>query len=182
MVDVRKILVIFLIGILYAIFVHSLIEAVYQSPDYEDYCGIEKPRPMYPVDRPEKSDCPLLEQIECESGGMIDYTYDSEGCPVSSSCNYCNAGLDKAREKHGLIVFIISSVMALIAITVGLLIPDDKNSLNQWIGTGFLLGGLITLFVGTARYYADMTRFLRPVVMLIELAIVIYLAYKKLKK
>ncbi|MBU1198887.1 MAG: hypothetical protein KKF46_02995 [Nanoarchaeota archaeon] len=105
-----------------------------------------------------------------------------DGCEIDPFCNYCNAGLDEAREKYGLIVFIISSVMALIAIAVGLLLPVSKNNINEWIATGFLLGGLITLFVGTARFYADMTRILRPIVILIELAIVIYLAYKKLKK
>jgi len=41
-----------------------------------------------------------------------------------------------------------------------------------------MLGGVFTLFFGTARYYSDMHRILRPVVMLIELLIVIYLIYK----
>ena len=50
MADVRKILVIFLIGILYAVFVQSLIEAVYQQPRYEDFCNQQAyPVPMTPV-------------------------------------------------------------------------------------------------------------------------------------
>ncbi len=180
MADVRKILVIFLIGILYAVFVYSLVEAVYPTPQYDDYCGVDKPRQVYPG-RPVE-DCPQLEEMTCETGGFVEYSYDEKGCSMNPTCNYCSVGLDEAREKHGLIVFIISSVMALVAIAIGLLLPVANNNINEWIGTGFLLGGLITLFIGTARYYADMTRILRPIVMLIELMIVIYLAYKKLKK
>lgn len=184
MADVRKILVIFLIGVLYAIFVQSLIEAIYPSPDYEDYCGRDSmPEPMALKMGVAPQNCTaLLEQIQCDKGGNIEYTHDSNGCPISTFCNYCNVGLEKAQEQQRLVVFIVSSVMALIAIGIGLALPVKKNPLNEWIGTGFLLGGLITLFIGTIRYYADMTRILRPLVLLIELFIVIFLAYKKLKK
>jgi hypothetical protein len=179
MTDVRKILVIFLIGVLYAIFVQSLIEAVYPSPRYEDYC--QQNEYSVPMVRP-VSNCSSLEPVQCTKGGMVQYTYDSNGCPSSSYCDYCNVGLEKAQEQYRLVVFIVSSVMALVAIGIGLVLPVKKNNINEWIGTGFLLGGLITLFIGTIRYYADMTRILRPIILLIELIIVISLAYKKLKK
>jgi len=180
MADVRKILVIFLIGILYAIFVTSLIEAVHPSPRYEDYC-VSKPGPATPV-KTEIVNCSLINPVQCESGGMIQYEYDSNGCPKSAYCDYCNNNLQEAQKKYNLTVFIISSVMAIIAIAIGLLLPTKKKSINEWIGTGFLLGGLITLFVGTIRYYSDMTRMLRPIVLLLEIIIVIYLAHKKLQK
>jgi len=179
MTDVRKILVIFLIGILYAIFVQSLIEAVYPSPRYDDYCRQYMPEPVRMVS---PQNCTALEPIQCEKGGMTQYIYDSNGCATSSYCDYCNVGLEKAQEQYRLIVFIVSSAMALVAIGIGLILPVKKNPLNEWIGTGFLLGGLITLFIGTIRYYGDMTRILRPIVLLIELGIVIFLAYRKLKK
>lgn len=181
MTDVRKILVIFLIGILYAIFVQSMIEAIYSSPDYEDYCRYNMPEPVKMGISPQNCTA-LVETIQCDKGGMIQYIYDSNGCPNSTYCDYCSIGWEKAQEQYRLIVFIVSSAMALIAIGIGLVLPVKKNPLNEWIGTGFLLGGLITLFIGTIRYYEDMTRILRPIVMLIELGIVIFLAYKKLKK
>ena len=181
MTDVRKILVIFIIGVLYAIFVQSLIEAVYPSPNYEDFCNPQAYSvPMTPVAK--EVNCSNIESAQCTKGGMLQFTYDSNGCPTSSYCDYCNVGLEKAQEQYRLVVFIVSSVMALVAIGIGLTLPVKKNELNEWIGTGFLLGGLITLFIGTIRYYNDMTRILRPIVLLIELIIVIFLAYKKLKK
>jgi hypothetical protein len=182
MVDVRKILVIFLIGIIFAFFVNSLIEAFYPSPKYEDYCK------QSPYSEPVKmgvapDNCTALPPLQCnDTNAFVQYEYDGGYCPVRSYCNYCNVELQKDQEKYNMVVFIISSIMALIAIAVGMLLPTDTNNLNEWIGTGFLLGGLITLFIGTARYYNDMARILRPIVLFLELALVIFLAYKKLKK
>ena len=44
-----------------------------------------------------------------------------------------------------------------------------------------MLGGLVTLFFGTFRYYEYLGRYVKPIVILVELIIVIYLSYKKLK-
>lgn len=182
MADVRKILVIFLIGILYAIFVQSMIEAIYPSPKYEDYCNQQYYSVPEPVKMGAPENCTSLAPIQCNKGGMVQYEYNGSSCPTRVYCDYCNVNLEKDQEKFRLVVFIVSSLMALIAIAVGLILPTEKNPINEWIGTGFLLGGLITLFIGTIRYYNDMTRILRPIVLLIELIIVIFLAYKKLKK
>lgn len=178
MVDVRKILIIFVIGALYAIFVQSLTEAVYPSPDYEDYCDINA-RAAFP---PGTKGCSPITHPQCEAGGRVDYIYDSSGCPTSAQCNYCDLDLRNAREFYNLIVFIASSIFGLLAIAIGLYIPSKAKDINEWIATGFMLGGLITLFVGTARYYGDMARILRPVVILAELILIIYIAYKKWKK
>ncbi|MBN2459106.1 DUF202 domain-containing protein [Candidatus Woesearchaeota archaeon] len=182
MVDVRKILVIFLIGIIFAFFVNSLIEAFYPSPRYEDYCGRDMYSEPMKLSPGSPDNCTPLPPLRCDTDGFVQYDYEGGYCPVSSYCNYCQKDYNSAQEKYNMIVFIISSIMALIAIAIGLLLPTDKNNLNEWIGTGFLLGGLITLFIGTARYYNDMARILRPIVLLLEMLLVIFLAYKKLKK
>ncbi|MFH1408523.1 MAG: hypothetical protein ABIH34_01320, partial [Nanoarchaeota archaeon] len=69
-----------------------------------------------------------------------------------------------------------------VVIIIGLYLPAEKNVLNEWIGSGFLLGGLITLFIGTALYFSDFLRWLRPIVILFELGLVIFISYRKLKK
>ena len=180
MADIRKILIIFVIAVLFAILVQSTIDAVYPSPEYDDFCGETKPRPVaVKVDM-----CPEFdynEANECaENRGMIKYIYDVNGCPISYECDPCSKDYDSARDKYGFISFIISALLGIIAIIAGLWLPVEKNSLHEWIGTGFLLGGLFTLFIGTMRYYSDLHRILRPIIILIELLIVIYLSYKKL--
>ena len=182
MFDVRKILIIFLVGVLYAIFSYSLIDAIYPNPKYEDFCRDSfVSAPIYPptVKQP---DCPALKELQCDQKAMPKYTYSNKtGCPISMKCDYCQRDYDSEREKHNLVVFIFASILGLIALGIGLLMPLKKD-ISGWVATGFLLGGLITIFIGTAIYYGDMARIARPIVLFVELALVIFLAYRQFKK
>ncbi len=151
--DIRKIVIILVIGALFAFFVNALIEAVYPGPEYDDYCE-EFVKP-YPLDE---------ERVD-------------EG-----AWSECQDQYDSAREKYNLVVFYVSIIFGLLAIVFGLYLPSHKDDLNQWIGSGFMLGGFFTLFIGTIRAYGDLHRFIRPIALLIELMIVIYVAYKKIGK
>ncbi|MBW2994323.1 hypothetical protein KY315_02810 [Candidatus Woesearchaeota archaeon] len=183
MFDVRKIIIIFVIGILFAIFSYSLIDAIYPAPEYEDYCAeFARPMPIRPPTPGEVLNCPEILEPTCEKGASQSYEYDQKGCVKSIKCNNCNLELNKAKEKHSLFVFILSSALGLLAIGIGLYMPKKKHHMHEWVATGFMLGGLITLLIGTAVYYADMVRIARPIVLFLELVLVIYLAYKKLKK
>ncbi len=185
MVDVRKIIIIFVVAILFAVLVFSVIEAAYPSPKYEDFCReafYAKPVPVVK----EPTDCVLVnvseqEQKACEDKhGMIEYNYDSRGCATSYNCNTCNYGFNQAQEKHSKYVFYISAFLALIAIFIGMYLPAQDNTLNEWMGTGFMLGGAFALFFGTATSFIFLDRIVRPVVIALELALVIFISYKKI--
>jgi len=149
--DIRKIIIILVIGALYAFFVNALVEAVYPSPDYDKYCGeFNKPYPL-------------------EEGDVDEAAWDT-----------CQAEYKDAQDKYNLVVFYVSVFFGLLAIIVGLILPTHKDDLNQWIGSGFMLGGFFTLFVGTIRAYGTLDRFVRPITLLVELLIVIYVSYKKI--
>ncbi|MBN1502197.1 hypothetical protein JW930_01525 [Candidatus Woesearchaeota archaeon] len=182
MADARRVLVIFVIAVLFTIFVNVTIEALYPRPDYEDYCGRDMPK-IIPMG--EEKNCskifPSQELIDNCSEGNIAYHYDSAGCPVDAYCETCYLRYETEQEKYNFVVFIISSISGLVALFVGLNL-HTKNPLNEWVGSGFLLGGIITIFVGTARYFGDMGRYAKPVIILAELVLVIYLTYKKLGK
>ncbi|MCH7561185.1 MAG: hypothetical protein IIC67_07455, partial [Thaumarchaeota archaeon] len=123
------------------------------------------------------------EQTDCsKSKGYVEYRYNEFNCPTSWTCQTCGVSYNEAQKEHNYLVFIVSSILGLIAIALALYLPLKKNHLNQWISTGFMLGGLITLFIGTIRFFSELGRFVRPVVILAELIIVIYIAYKKIKK
>ena len=185
MADVRKIAIIFVIAVLFAVLSQSLIEAIYPMPKYENFCNNSYPK-AYPAYAPGDSskNCSFIDTSQCEkSKGMADFEYNNvTGCPVSFTCNYCQVNYDDANNNYNLFVFIVSSMIGLIGVAIGLFMPTRKNDLNEWIGTGFMLGGLIAIFVGTARYFPDMGRIIRPVIIFIELVIVIFIAYWKLKK
>lgn len=151
--DIRKVIIILVIGALFAFFVNALIEAIYPGPNYDDFCG-EFQTPY---------------QLEKED-------VDTE------AWKQCQENYDAANEKYNMVVFYVSVLLGLMAIILGLYLPGHKDDLNLWIGSGFMLGGFFTLFVGTARAYSDLHRIIRPIVLLLELLIVIYVSYKKMGK
>ncbi len=188
MADVRRILVIFVIATLFSIFVFTSIDAFYPSPDYSDYCEEDKfdqPKPYKP--RPDNYTCPDVEfneqaMKECrDRGGEIRYEQNEYSCNINWTCSMCQKNYNEAREQHNLWRFIISAILGLIAITIGLVLPEEKT-MNEWVGSGLMLGGLITIFVGTAMSFGDLHRWIRPIIILFELLLVIFLAYKKMSK
>ena len=188
MIDLRRVAIIFVIAVLYAIFVNAFIAAFYPAPKYEDYCKQRfYPEKAYPVavdvrTCPKYSEPTQQELDKCSADkGYPEYRYDANGCPVEyKGCNFCQRDFDNADQKYNFTYFIFSSILALVAIAIGLLLPAEK-SLNEWVATGFMLGGLVTLFFGTFRYYEYLGRYVKPAVILAELLIVIYLSYKKLQ-
>ena len=190
MIDIRRILVILVIAVLLGILTQVSIDAVYPEPKYDTYCRptIDNQFASMPKQvRPDfvcgnytppaelSSTCP-------PEKGQVQYKYDSNGCVTQAYCETCNKNFDVANEKHGLAVFIVSAIFGLIAIVIGLYLQPAKNPINEWVGSGFLLGGLISIFTGTVRYFGSMGRFMKPVIILLELILVIWLAYRKLGK
>jgi len=184
MADIRKIIIIFVIAVLFSVLVFSVIEAVYPEPKYDDFCD-EKFEPRVAPIVKEPIDCKDLNVTkdiidECESrNGYIAYDYDSRGCAMGYECDICNYEHRQAREEYNQYLFYISAVLSLLAVFLGMYLPAKNNTLNEWIGTGFMLGGAFALFFGTARSFSDLGRFVRPVVIFIELTLVIFISYKK---
>ena len=187
MIDLRRVAIIFVIAVLYAIFVNAFIGAFYTAPKYDDFCKSRfYPEKPYPA-AVERKDCPKYKEPTQEEldkcaadKGYPEYRYDAFSCPVEyKGCNFCQRDFDNANQKYNFMYFIFSSILAVIAIGVGLMLPTDK-SLNEWVATGFMLGGLITLFFGTFRYYEYLGRYIKPIVIFAELVIVIFLSYRKL--
>ena len=188
MIDLRRVVIIFVIAVLYAIFVNAAISAFYPAPKYDDFCKArfyaEKPY-VAPVD---VKQCPSYKEPSQEEldkcandKGFPEYTYNANGCPIGyKGCNFCQRDFDNANQKYNYIYFIVSSILALVAIGIGLSLPT-KMSLNEWIATGFMLGGLVTLFFGTFMSYQHLGRYVRPFVILAELVVVVFLSYRKLK-
>ncbi len=190
MVDLRRIVIIFIIAVLTAVLVNAIVGMFLLKPDYNDYCKNryypEKPRNA-DIDRNftcQKYETPSQKILdECaEQGGYPEYSYDENGCITSySGCNTCQQDYEEARKHYNLGYFLISSVIAMIAIIIGLFLPA-KEDINEWIATGLMFGGLIALFFGTFRYYEYLGRFIKPAVILTELLLIIYMSYKKLRR
>ena len=187
MADVRKIAIIFVIAVLFVVLIYSTNEAIYPRPKYDDFCKEDlRAKPLVTIGETKNYTCPEYEKPseeelqEClNKEGRADYNYDEYGCPTKFECEMCGKYYDDAREKHNFVMFLVYGLAGLVAVVLGLFLPKKKNELHEWIGTGFMLGGLMTIFIGTASYFGDMHRILRPFVILVEMIIVLIISYKK---
>tara|TARA_Y100000310_G_scaffold310020_1_gene354725 strand:+ start:4239 stop:4817 length:579 start_codon:yes stop_codon:yes gene_type:complete len=183
---VKKIAVIIVIAILYGFFSFSIVDMVIERPDYEDFCPM-KAMPLRKAIS-EEQDCPsLIEPTEAdyedcnEREGDIQYLYDESGYRQSFECSTCRTLHEEANRKHSLYGFIITSILGVLAIIVGLYVKS-KTDIVEGIFSGFLIGGIVSIFIGTATYFNYMDRFIKPFVLLAEIALIIFIAVKTAMK
>lgn len=181
---VKKYGVIIIIAILFATFSFSIVDVVMEKPDYDDFCYMQ----AKPVVRDSGIDCADAEspsEIEVEEcrarNGIMESERDSRGCITGYECNTCYGEYEEARKQHRLVGFIVTGILGLIAIIVGLY-AKSKKDVVEGIYSGFLIGGIASIAIGTMSYFHDMGRFVRPVVLLIEIALIILIALKTAAK
>jgi len=181
----KKIGIIIIIAILFSTLSFSIVDMIIEKPDYEDFCA-EDIKPFRPTER--NLDCPDFEEPTDEERddcnlrkGNIEYKYDQDGCPVSSECNTCRGLYEEAGKSYRLISFIIVSIIGVLAIIVGLYITS-KNDIVEWVYSGILIGGIANIFIGTVSYFQDMGRFVKPFILLVEMALIIWVAVRTAKK
>ncbi|NJL43928.1 MAG: hypothetical protein HC945_01225 [Nitrosarchaeum sp.] len=178
MENLRKYLVILVIAVLYSAFVFTLIESVYPNPEYDDYCAaLRYPFPM------QTKDCSLPENYDAARTACIEQDaepvdiHDEQGCISGVECSTCSKEYEAARQDYALVYFSIAASLGLLSILAGLLLPA-RHPINEWIGSGLLLGGLIVIFGGTIVSVGDLQSYLRPIILFLELVLVIFLAYR----
>lgn len=182
---VKKIGIIIIIAILFALFSFSLVDLADEGPKYEDYC-ISKNAPFIPVQKDlicKNITEPTNAQYETcnKQGGFIEYSYDGQGCPKSFECNTCNKLFEEAGKQHRFIGFLITTIMGVIAIIVGMYITSKKEVIG-WIYSGILIGGMISVAIGTIMYFHDMGRFVKPFVLLVEIILIAWIAIRTYSK
>jgi hypothetical protein len=179
--DAKKLAIVLGIAALLPLFLALFMEAVYPTPEYNDYCNdsyyMSKPMPAV-----QKVNCTEFystpESIDCSNqGGNPQTKYDENGCMVFDTCDFCNKQYNDATKTYNdesLIIFIILAILGLIAVIIGIYLPID------YIGAGLMFGGMITMFYATIRYFGSLSKILRALVIFVELLIIMWIAYKKI--
>lgn len=155
------------IAIVLASLVGYLIEVFHDSPEWEDYCGeVRGPKSVRNIEEPieivDQETCELEEGAKWRNG-YCDYNYQ------------CQQDYDDARDKHSLIVFLVSVPFGLIALFAGVVLGLPS------VSSGLMLGGVFLIFYGTARHWSNFSDIVRVVILAIALGILIWLGYKKLE-
>lgn len=177
----KKYAVIVTIAILFFFFTLSTAETIVERPEYNDFCDSYRPKPTF---QPNDETCesytvPDSKWKACnEKGGQIEYEYNESGCKIDSYCEMCHAEYDTAREKYERTMFLIGSVIGVIAVIAGIFY-STATPVYMWISSGVLVGGIASIFMSTARYYTYLPRFLKPVVLFIEIVLVSWVAIAK---
>lgn len=192
MADWKKIILTIAIAIIFVFFIGFGIDAFYDSPEYEDFCG-ERIRPRNTKESCEANDGewiedeikPVADQFLCTKGS------ENEDGEIILICNtriddreygYCDINrkcedeFDKARDVYNKNVFIICAVIGLITIAVaGIYLKKES------VGAGTLAGGVLTVIYGTIRYWEGLGQIMRFMLLGLILALLIWIGYKKIK-
>lgn len=183
--DIRKYGITVAVMILTAIFIYSVADAI--APQVKDDCYSNTPKTMYGPDyeRQKATNCTnaVMDQAAADACYAQGYSYEevwgADGCRTGYNCNSCYKEQEDARQSRNAVFFYVSVLVGLLSIVVGFMLP--LGTIHEWVGLGFIAGGVIGMFIGTVTYWSDLTRLARPFVIGLELAVVLYIVYKRMK-
>ncbi|MDP3799956.1 MAG: hypothetical protein Q8Q90_00855 [bacterium] len=178
---IKEIILALAIVVVLNLFFNYGVFTFYKEPKLENFCSAELTQKVY------------TEKVSCEAAGGRWYessqvNYNGQIVPVKpdpqvvgatswcDSTDKCRKDYDTVRNVYNRNVFIVLIVLGLVSLGLGFLVISASAVAN-----GFLGGGLLSLIVGTIRYWSDMNEYLRFIVLGIALAMLIWLGYKKIK-
>ena len=181
MAKFKHVLLAIAIAIVFVFFVGFGIATFYESPIYEDYCGDRYYEKPYPGSLEGFGDCKYIEpdetlKKECKEKGDIWPKYDQNGCVENYYCETCDWEFEEENEKYNRVVFIVATIIGLIALISGIALKVPS------VSSGLMGGGILTILYGTMRYWFGLPDFARFILLGIALGILIWVGYKKLKK
>ena len=101
--------------------------------------------------------------------------YDADIQENQENSRKCEEANSVVREKYNRDVFIVLVLAGLVTVVAGIIIAKDV------VSSGLLFGGILNIIIGVIRYWADMQEYLRFVISGLALAVLIWVAYKKVK-
>lgn len=175
----QKIVLALSIIIVLNLFFNYGIYTFYPSPKYNDFCT-EENRKYYD----NQEDCEAVGGEWGAYSGRAQYPKSvlppigefeepTEYCDAQATCK---KQYDEVYSLYNRNVFIALVLLGTTSITLGFFLVAVSA-----ISAGFLFGGLLSLFIGTTRYWSDMNDYLRLIILGIVLMVLIWLGYRKLK-
>jgi hypothetical protein len=178
--DAKKIAMVLAITVLLPLFVGLFADAAYQEPKYENYCNDSYYNYGPKTIPATATNCTYVEgqaEQQCyKDGGIVRYNYSSDGCSQFASCDMCSKNFNTAQQTYNRNLFFILLPIGLAIVIVGIYLVVD------YLGAGLMFAGLIVMFYATFRYFSDMSKVLRALVILVELLVIMWIGYKKIEE
>ncbi len=172
----RYFLISLAIAIIYAFFIGYGIEVFHEGKNYEDFCSqrvyeARNQTACTELNGTWQSYPPAMD-VKAPQPVQIDPSIQTGSCSNSYSCQekYENTSLT-----HDRIVFIVALIGSIVAFIIGTLLSREITS------TGLYGGAVLTLLYGTMRYWQHADNLLKFVLLGVALAILIWIAIKKLQ-
>ena len=158
---------------------------VFHEPVFEGYCPIDITNKAYS----NKEQCLSVGGSWTENS----YPYTPEKSQVEtrptqlsvseSVTGWCNAtytcqkGYDGAHKVYNRNIFIALVALGVLAIVLGFVFASVSA-----VSLGFSLGGVLSLIIGSIRYWSDMNDIVRVLILAAALAVLVWLGVKKMKE
>jgi len=155
------------------VFINTGVFTFYKPPEREDFCA--------DFFRIQTEDECIAEGGEWISGrGFVETRGEAIAQPLAEGrCLESKECRDEYRQARGVYnrnVFVVLLIAGLLSLFAGFLLNADA------VSTGLSFGGILSIFIGTVRYWSDMDEILRFVLSGIALIILIWVGYKKFKR
>lgn len=178
----KKVMLAIGVGVLAALFVGFLIDAIYENPRWEKFCPASYYASETKPYMQQQTNCSFTYDTQLEkecttNEGAIRYEYDAQGCVSKETCNYCERDYRKANELYSKNLFLITAPIGLLLIILGLYLPTNLDAMAG----GALLGGILTMIQCTARVFGTLGKWMRVILLGAELVIVIWIGIKKVQ-
>ncbi len=152
-INFKKIVIALAIIIILNLFFNYGIDTFYKGLQYEEFCPREYfvPKPISP---------------ELISEQQADYEKQQQ----------CQEKYESAKNLYNRNVFVALIVLGIISIIIGFLVSQSEA-----VSSGLSFGGILSLIIGTIRYWSGMDDYLRFIILGVALAVLIWIGVKKLK-
>ena len=180
--NIKKLVLILGIVVVSNMFFNFGIDTFYDAPEFDDFCVKEMASETY------------SSKETCESAGGLwneDVrlkTIREEGTPVpvvidevkrEGWCDVyseCGEAYESARDFYNRNVFVILVILGMASIVGGFLIKQSYP-----VSLGFSFAGIVSLIIGSARYWSAMDDYLRFIILGLALVVLVWLGMKKFK-
>lgn len=159
------------------LFFNYSIMLVYKEPKWDNFCKQEQVNIIPKT----KEECIAKGGQWNEGNVAVDRAMPIEKEP-SPDKNYCNQQFTCAREfeeaqkLYNRNVFVVLVVLGVISIITSFILSNVTA-----VSLGLSFGGILSLIVGSVRYWSDMDDYLRVIILGIALVTLIWLGVKKIR-
>ena len=179
----KKLILVLGIIIVLNLFFNYGVATFYKTPKFEDFCKPETLSEKYET------------KEKCESIGGLwtanQSVYPAEKIPPApvseirtlnqptAWCDVqytCRKDSENAMSIFNRNVFIVLVVAGVVSIIAGFLVGQSEA-----VALGLSFGGILSLIIGTIRYWSDMNDYLRFIILGIALAVLIWIGIKKFR-